>query len=495
MYLGIKTLYHSMRLITLFTLVLFPVSVTFAGELYIGSSVADITPALPVALDGQMHLRIARTVETQLEANILALESREGGTTAEIVVFVSCDLVAVPSEMLEMVKTEVHKILPELDVNKIVINATHTHTAPVVRKGLYPVPEKGVTTIPEYHAFFARQVGAAVFKAWKGRVPGTVTWGLGHAKTGYNRRAVYADGSAQMYGKTGIPEFRSIEGPEDQNVNALFCWDINDRLIAVSISVACTAQEVEHRNAVNADYWHPLRVALRERFGSGLAVIGWISAAGDQSPHILYGSAGEARMLKLRNIEGTDEIARRILLAVDDIYNVVVNDKHNNVPLVHKYETLSLPMRIVTEQEYEKSKMEIESLNAQIISDQGAKERLFRRIGWEGDVIKRFELQKKEPHPVYKARVHVIRIGDIVVCTNPFELFTSYGIAMQARSKAVQTFVVQLAGPGTYLPTGNAVTGGGYSAIVESTLVGPEGGQKLVDQTIRMIDGLWVKPE
>jgi len=338
-------------------------------------------------------------------------------------------------------------------------------------------------------------VGAAVFKAWKGRAPGTVTWGLGHAKTGYNRRAVYADGSAQMYGKTGTPEFRNIEGPEDQNVNALFCWDLNDRLIAVSVNVACTAQEVENRYAVNADYWHPVRVALRKRFGTGLSVVSWISAAGDQSPHLLYGNAGESRMLKLRNIERTDEIARRILSAVDDIYNVVIDDKHSNVPLMHKYETLSLPMRIVTEQEYEKSKKEVETLNAQISSDPGAKDRLFRRVGWEGDVIKRYELQKKDPDPVYEANVHVIRIGDIVICTNPFELFTDYGIAMQARSKAVQTFVVQLAGPVTYLPTGKAVSGGGYSAIVESTLVGPEGGQKLVDQTIRMIDELWVKPE
>ncbi len=62
---------------------------------------------------------------------------------------------------------------------------------------------------------------------------------------------------------------------------------------------------------------------------------------------------------------------------------------------------------------------------------------------------------------------------------------------MQARSKAIQTFVIQLAGPGTYLPTQKAINGGHYSAIVQSTLVGPEGGQILVDQTVNMINELF----
>ncbi|MGB2820340.1 MAG: hypothetical protein WBF17_05125, partial [Phycisphaerae bacterium] len=64
---------------------------------------------------------------------------------------------------------------------------------------------------------------------------------------------------------------------------------------------------------------------------------------------------------------------------------------------------------------------------------------------------------------------------------------------IKARSKAVQTFVVQLVGPGTYLPTERAVRGGHYSAIVHSSLVGPEGGQVLVDRTVELVDSLWTK--
>jgi hypothetical protein len=58
----------------------------------------------------------------------------------------------------------------------------------------------------------------------------------------------------------------------------------------------------------------------------------------------------------------------------------------------------------------------------------------------------------------------------------------------------VLTCVVQLAsgGPaGTYLPTARAVEGGGYSAIVESNLVGPEGARILVDESVAMLRELW----
>jgi hypothetical protein len=85
----------------------------------------------------------------------------------------------------------------------------------------------------------------------------------------------------------------------------------------------------------------------------------------------------------------------------------------------------------------------------------------------------------------------VLRIGDVALCTNPFELFTDYGIRIQARSKALQTFVIQLVGDGPYLPTEKALRGGSYSAVIQSNMVGPEGGEILVDRTVEVINGMW----
>ncbi|HCN77375.1 MAG TPA: hypothetical protein DIT13_09315, partial [Verrucomicrobiales bacterium] len=60
-----------------------------------------------------------------------------------------------------------------------------------------------------------------------------------------------------------------------------------------------------------------------------------------------------------------------------------------------------------------------------------------------------------------------------------------------ARSPGVQTFVIQLAGPGTYLPTERAARHGGYGAVIQSSQIGPDGGQILVEETVRALKALW----
>ena len=92
--------------------------------------------------------------------------------------------------------------------------------------------------------------------------------------------------------------------------------------------------------------------------------------------------------------------------------------------------------------------------------------------------------------------VHALRLGDIAICTNPFELFLDYGLRMKARSKAQQTLVVQLASSaigcrGAYLPTARAVTGASYGAQIADNIFGPEAGQALVDGTVAMINEMW----
>jgi hypothetical protein len=62
---------------------------------------------------------------------------------------------------------------------------------------------------------------------------------------------------------------------------------------------------------------------------------------------------------------------------------------------------------------------------------------------------------------------------------------------MKARSPAVQTFVIQLTGSLGYLPNERAVRGGGYSAVIQSSRIGPAGGQALVEQTVAALNGLW----
>ncbi len=460
-----------------------------AQEIYVGTAEVDITPKLPVALAGQGHNRIATVVETPLLANIVAMESVAAGASGDTPIFVACDLVAIPPAYLEGVRHALGELLPDFDPAKLVITATHTHTAPVMDTFFahYAIPPDGVTQPEEFAAFFIDRVSRGVAEAWERREKVSVSWGLTHAVVGYNRRSSYFDGTAGMYGATYYPGFSGIEGYEDHDVNTLFFWNARKKLIATCISVACPAQEIENGRGVNADYWHEVRLALKKQFGKQLTVVGWIAAAGDQSPHVMYRYKADQRMHALSGRTRLQEIGRRIAGAVTEAYELVKKDQHRNVPFVHKTELLPLPTRTVRYEEYISSKRQRDALAAKIASDPKQADSVKVGQFFHNRAVERYRAQQEGRELTMPVEIHVVRIGDIVVCTNPFELYTEYGIRIQGRSKALQTFVVQLAGESSYLATEKAVKGGGYSATVNSTPVGPDGGQMMVDRTVDLI--------
>jgi hypothetical protein len=454
-----------------------------AAELHVGGMAVSITPERPVALDGQMHTRISQGVESPVTANALAIESRDGDRTIDAAVLVSCDLVAIDAEVLDRTRNQVKGKLPDLDTTKIVISATHTHTAPVVHEGNYRIPEDGVMQPAEYSQFLSNRIADAVVGAWKSRKPARAGWGLGHAVVGQNRRSVYADGRAVMYGATNPPDFRNIEGPEDHGVEVLFFWNTDGDLIATAVNLACPSQEVEGLSVVNADFWHQVRESLRAKHGKDLLILGWTGAAGDQSPHLMYRKQAEERMRTLRGLSRLDELSRRIVAAWEEAFEGARKEQHADAALTHKVATITLPVREVTDAEAAEARSKIEAL-----SKDPANQRI---VVWHQEVVDRHERQKAGAAEPFRMELHGIRLGDVAIATNVFELFTDYGIQIKARSPALQTFVIQLAGPGSYLPTDRAKRGGGYSAIVESNLVSPEGGQALVEQTLELLNTLW----
>ncbi len=460
------------------------------AELLVGAATTSITPDRPVAVSGQFPTRIARTVENPCTATALAIEARDGDKIVDQAIIVSCDLVAIRGTIQDQLRRRLESKLDGFDLKKLFLNATHTHTAPVMLEGKYMIPKEGVMQPSEYVEFLLERLGDMVLKAWESRKPGGVSWALGHAVVGHNRRAVYADGSARMYGSTSTPSFRGLEGYEDHGAEMLFFWDADQKLTAVAINVACPSQEVESRSTVNADFWHDVRQELRKRYGEDLYVLAWPGACGDQSPHLMWRKAAEERMRKLRGLTRTQEIARRIVAAVDDVYPLAKSDIRTDVVMAHRVEDLQLPVRKVTEAELARMKARVDELSKKPKPSSAD----HRRMLWHQAVIDRHE--KQDQNPFYGMELHVIRLGDVAIATNPFELYLDYGIQIKARSKAVQTFVIQLAcASGIYVPTPKAVRGGGYSAEIQSNLVGPEGGQVLVGRTVELINAIWAADE
>ncbi len=473
-------------------------------KLKIGWAQADITPEQPVMISGQFHARVSEGAIDPITATALILDAGD-----EHIVLVSCDLVAISPELWGAVAAR----FDGPDAGALVMNATHTHTGPENR------PKGGaagssveavgimlpVMAVEDYIDFAAGRIAAAVNEAWASRATGSVAFGLGQAVVGRNRRWVDSHGTSTMYGNTNTPEFSHVEGYEDHSVNVLATYDASGGLTGVIVNVPCTSQETEGLFVLSADFWHETREELRRRLGEGLFVLPQASAAGDQSPHLIFGKREHERMLELKGRTSREEIGHRIADAVEDTLSFIGGTQDDAPLLQHETIEMRLPLRALTEDdvlwaetEAEPWREKYEAEVARLEANPALREEprwyvpvtmAYRRMQWYLRVRDRFEQQQTDPYQ--DVSLHIIRLGDMAIATNPFEYYMDFGVYIKTRTPAMQTFLVQLAGPGTYVPSARSVAGGGYGSVPASTPIGPDGGRQVAEGTVDALLGMW----
>lgn len=448
--------------------------------LKIGWAARDFTPDRPAMLQGQMHRRIADEAIDPLTLTALAIE---GGAPQDAAIIISCDLVSTPPSLWQDVRDRLADKLPFISGDRILMNGTHTHTSLVIEDGSYDDPGGEVMSPTECRHLVADRAVEAALEAWESRTEQIVGHAFGHAVVGHNRLAVYADGHAQMYGNTNRDDFRHIGGYEDHGLDMLFTWTPQGKLTGIALSIPCPSQVTESLKVFSADFWHDIRETLRGRLDRNLFVLPICGPAGDQSPHFLLYKREEEEMRNRRGLTERQEIAHRVADAVERALACTGPEAQDDVPFAHLTQDLALPPRRISHEERDW---------AQDQYDQWARDKGETDSWWpqsQKAVVEMFDGQRPaEPFP---AEIHVLRIGDAVLATNPFELFIDYGLQIKTRSPAAQTILSQITGNGWYLPTERSIRGGGYSVIPAVSRVGPEGGQMLVEETLRMIARLW----
>ena len=489
-----------------------------------GWAEVDITPekGTKIGLAGQFFERITDEVESRITVTAFALESG-----ADRVVIASCDLVAVGNNLHKLVKEKVTAKYPELK-DKIITNAIHTHTSYVyTRKGtdsgsslgvLKQMLPKGMEYKPLVSSekmldpdvaleFLADKITDAICKAWENRAEGYYANAFGRAVVGMNRRVCYDDGSAKMWGDVNLANFEELEAGNDSGIEIIYTFDKNKELSGVIADIACPAQVVEHRSFISSDYWGKVKENLRKHFGKNIFVLGLCSAAGDQCPRDLIRWVNPETPIDDPNIHRENYIERRADPSMFDVSGLKVvgrrisneligvydeldkNALKNDGVLKHETLNMTLPLRRVTIAEYNDAVEKIENYIAKnkgraMTFDDNAKMHVY------AGTIARYKFQQSVN--TFNEEIHIIRFGDIAIATNPFELFLNYGNKIRARSKAKQTFLIQLScGSDGYLPTEKAEKGSHYSAYISSGTTGHEGGDILVRETLTHINGMF----
>ena len=477
-------------------------------KILIGWSSRDITPERKVSLRGQFHIRISEKVNDRLTATALALETEDASEQA---IIVSMDAALVPDVTKEACRDILAKQLPDFDVKKLLMHGTHTHSAPGQAGTNFADPPLGDDIMSEsgYSDFLVEKVCEAACEAWSRRKAGALSWGRGHAVVGFNRRLSYFDGSSVMYGKSDDPDFSHVEGYEDHGVDMLFTYDENHDLTGMVVNVPCPSQCTEQSYFISADYWHETRQEIRKRHGDKLYILPQCATAGDQSPRTLIDRRADERMMRLKGYEnnlgyGSDydvmrrqDIAEKIAKAVDEVLPLVKQDIRDEVEFSHETAVIKLEQRKPSEEDLEAVKQEIIRCRKKLeeLKDTDPASRDYS-ITYKTKIFNERAVKMYEAHEhgqgFMDVELHVMRLGDVAFCSNPFELYVDYGVRIKARSKAVQTFLIQLAGSGSYLPSERAMKGGGYGAFITSTPVWPSGGQEIVEKEISLINNMFI---
>lgn len=506
-------------------------------KLFIGWAEEDITPNGKVSLVGQFAERISEYVEKPLTATAMAVECGN-----EQAILCSVDLASVSWMLVDSILDKVSKKSKDIDIGKIIISAIHTHTGPgyfgrsanssfkytkdlvgsnsgsmrnLLEKYL-PAGKKYVEAAKiegnrdilsdeQINEMLIENISNAIVSAWNNRQQAGFANAFGRAAVGMCRRATYSDGSAQMWGDTNRAVFEAVEGGSDTGIELMYVFGANKNLTGIVANIACPAQCVQHRLFVSPDYWGEVKKLLREHFGKDIFLLALCSAAGDQCPVDIVRWVEPESDVNDPNIErlhplkrkadpsmfdlaGMKKAGKRIANEIIDVYNDGLDELQTEVEFEHRVCKMQLPLRRAT---LEDEKNAIKGIQDYLARKEGDVDfndaaKLQIHLG----ILKRMELQ--EIMDIVEIDSHIIKLGSIAIATNPFELFLDYGNKIKARSHAEQTFLIQLAnGAEGYLPTEKAEKGGHYSAFISSGLVGHQGGEQLVNETLKNINEMF----
>lgn len=196
-----------------------------------GVARVDITPSQPIWMGGYA----ARThpsdgVRQHIFVKALALKDGSGAVT----VLVTSDLLGFPGEVSEPIFARVQQRFG-LPRERVALNSSHTHSAPVVGKMLspaYPLSTADMDVIRAYTAHLQDQVVEVIGESIQNLAPAELSFEQGFAGVAVNRRRV---------------GHREYPGPVEQDVPVLAVRAPDHSLRAIVFGYAC-------HNTVLSDY-------------------------------------------------------------------------------------------------------------------------------------------------------------------------------------------------------------------------------------------------
>jgi putative membrane-bound dehydrogenase-like protein len=422
--------------------VLFSANAVQAGPLRAGAFALDITPTeFPVIVNGGFVEAVATKANDRLHARALVLQS--GETKIAIVVVDSCML---PRELCDDAKARA-QTSTGIPADRILISATHTHTAPSAMGCLgSDADEKYVRVLPGLLA-------TAIEKANARLAPAKIGWTVVHApEMTATRRYVHRLDRprndpfgeptvfANMHPGYNNPDAIGPTGPTDPGVSVVSVQHADGRPLAV---LANFSMHYVGTTPLSADYYGLFCEKIAKPIAADESFVGIMS----------QGTSGDAWLADYSKPQPKERwnILTFSTAMADKVHAALKGIEYrNDVPLAMREAKLKLKRRTPDEKRLA-----------------WAKERVAKLAGAEPkaqpDIYAREAIFLHED-PERELKLQAIRIGDIGIAAIPNEVYALTGLKLKAMSPLPLTFNVSLAnGSEGYIPPAEQHPLGGYT--------------------------------
>ncbi|MDG3004934.1 LamG domain-containing protein [Paludisphaera mucosa] len=439
-----------------------------------GAATVDVSPtAFPVIVNGGFLQATATANEDPLHARCIVLD--DGTSRLAIVIVDSCMM---PRELIDDAKARASKSTG-IAVDRMLVAATHTHTAPSVMGAL------GTPVDPAYAAFLPGKIAEAIEKAAAALAPAEVGWGVvDDPEHTHTRRWIrrpdrigedpFGDKTvrANMHPGHVNPDAIAPSGPSDPALTVLAIRAPGGRPIAV---LANYSMHYYGATPVSADYYGRFAASLARKIApDGPAPICIMSqgTSGDQQ-WMDYG--------KPKADPGLDAYAEQVAASAFRAYQTI-KSYQDRPALAMAETTLTLGRRTPGPERLEWAR--------KIVAAMG--DRPPKSIG---------EVYPKEAvhlhdEPERTLKLQAVRVGDLGIVAIPDEVYALTGLKLKARSPLPLTMNVELAnGSEGYIPPPEQHALGGYTTWPARTAgLEVQAEPKILDAALGLLERVAGKP-